>query len=276
MADGAGVAHEGPAKPHDYSMAKLGMWLFLGSEVMFFTGFIAAYIVLRSSNAMAEDQSHLDWKLAAVNTLVLICSSLTMALAVGSAQRSDTRGVRLFLGLTLVFGLVFLGIKGVEWGAKLGKTGVVAVVDEEGEEREAFLDEAEHQEKIGRPWVLVDPIQVENDEGDLVTLPAGTAVTSTVAEQIVDTTDDDDNLINRELHVKMPIGPHSSVFYSCYYMLTGFHGLHVVAGLIALGILFGCAGKFSSAWFTPVEMTGLYWHFVDVVWIFLFPVFYLI
>jgi heme/copper-type cytochrome/quinol oxidase subunit 3 len=177
--------------------AKLGMWMFLGSEVMFFTGFLAAYVALRMAAApgVIKPQA-LNWALAAFNTAVLITSSLTMALGVNSVQRGDIRSLRKFLLLTALLGATFLVVKGFEYGAKFSHG----------------------------------------------------------------------------------IYPSTDIFYGTYFVLTGFHGLHVLGGVIALSVTWVLAGRrrFSSQWYAPVENVGLYWHFVDVVWIFLFPVLYLL
>ncbi|MBI4577113.1 MAG: cytochrome c oxidase subunit 3 family protein [Planctomycetes bacterium] len=186
------------AHESEHEVSKFGMWLFLASEVMFFAAFIAAYVVLRahSRGAFAEAARELNVVLAAVNTLALITSSLTMVLAVGAAQRGDRRGTVRGLAATIALGCVFLVIKYFEYSAKFHHG----------------------------------------------------------------------------------IYPSTNAFFGCYFLLTGFHGLHVLAGIIALSILLVVAsrGVFRDGYYTPVECTGLYWHLVDVVWIFLFPILYLL
>ncbi len=186
-------------KQEAYYRAKFGMWLFLASEIMFFSGFICAYIVLRNrpENLMIalKSQEHLDKILGAINTGVLILSSLTMALAVAAAQRGNAKGLRLFLFFTILLGATFLVIKGFEYSAKFS-------------------------------------------HGDY---------------------------------------PSKNFFYGCYFTLTGFHGLHVIGGIVLMIILLllSFAGKFREK-STAIELSGLYWHFVDIVWIFLFPMLYLL
>lgn len=183
------------APDEKHETAKLGLWLFLASEVMMFGGFLASYILLRTANpGMAADSARLDRLLACVNTIILIGSSLTMALAVAAAQRGDTRGLRLNIALTIAMGIAFLAIKGVEYGGKFHH-GVY-------------------------PW--------------------------------------------------------TSIFFSCYFTMTGLHGVHVLGGLVLLLMIWTRAGSLSQGRATFVEMSGLYWHFVDVVWIFLFPLLYLL
>ena len=175
--------------------AKLGMWMFLGSEVMFFTGFLSAYVALRMSDPeWPRGHDRLNWPLAAVNTVVLIVSSFTMALGVNAAQRDLKKRLRLCLGATALLGLTFLVIKIFEYADKI-------------------------------------------HHGHL---------------------------------------PSTELFYGTYFLLTGFHGLHVLGGVVALTITLLLANRFSPRWYAPVENVGLYWHFVDIVWIFLFPTLYLL
>ena len=176
---------------------KLGMWVFLASEVMFFTGLIAAYVVLRLGHpAWPGPEGHLSVAWGTINTFVLICSSMTMVMAFAEVQRNRPGPLRLWLGWTILLGTAFLVIKAIEYSAKFS-----------------------HH-----------------------------------------------------------IFPHTSVFWSCYYTLTGFHALHVLGGIIANVWVLSLAlrNRLTSAKGYVVELAGLYWHFVDIVWIFLFPLLYLI
>jgi cytochrome c oxidase subunit III len=168
------------------------------------------YLVYRLSypQAFAAASHHLDVVLGTVNTGVLIGSSLTMVLAVYSAQMGRRRGQILFLAATLLLGLIFLGIKGVEYQHKFH----------------------EH---------LVPGAGFQFNEAD---------------------------------------PRHAAIFFSLYFAMTGMHAFHMVigAGLLIWMALRAWRGEFSAGYYTPVEMVGLYWHFVDVVWIFLFPLLYLI
>jgi cytochrome c oxidase subunit 3 len=190
--------------------ASLGMWLFIGQEVMFFGGLFLAYTIYRGAypGAFAEASHHLDWKLGAFNTAVLIGSSLTMALAVHAAALGHRQKIVTNLLLTIALGAVFLGVKVVE-----------------------YADKFEHH--------LVPGPAFHFDGSD-------------------------------------PRAAH--VFYTLYFAMTGLHALHMVVGIPILATIafFAWRGRYSPAYHTPVEMTGLYWHFVDIVWIFLFPLLYLI
>jgi cytochrome c oxidase subunit III len=211
LADGrAVVLHQFDDVEQQYEAASLGMWVFLLTEIMFFGGLFTGYTVYRAAYlaAFAEGSHHLDIVLGGINTAVLIASSLTMALAVHSAQQGERQALTRFLLLTMLLGLVFLGIKGVEYAHKF----------------------AEHLVP-GRTF----PIE----------------------------------------------GPHArqlQLFFGFYFSMTGMHALHMVIGLGILAVLAWQAwrGHFSPAYNTPVELAGLYWHFVDLVWIFLFPLLYLL
>jgi cytochrome c oxidase subunit 3 len=192
--------------------ATLGMWVFLLTEIMFFGGMFGAYTIYRGiyPEAFASTSKHMDTILGAVNTGVLICSSLTMALAVRAAQMGQRRLLILMLILTMVFGLAFLGVKGYEYHHK---------------------------------WVehLVPGFGFEYPEDP------------------------------RYFH-------EAQILFCLYFAMTGFHALHMLIGFGILTTLLVMAmrNRFSPEWYTPVEISGLYWHFVDIVWIFLFPLLYLI
>ena len=190
--------------------ASLGMWVFLATELLFFGGLFAAYLVYRIwyPSTFGEASRHLHLSFGAVNTAVLITSSLTMALAVHASALGRRGQIVLFLVLTMALGAAFLGIKGFEYYNKF----------------------TEH----------------------LIPGPG--------------------------FHFEGPDPIHAQIFFSLYFALTGLHALHMVIGLGILTVILIMAlrGKFTAAWNTPVEISGLYWHFVDIVWIFLFPLLYLI
>jgi cytochrome c oxidase subunit 3 len=202
----------------------LGMWVFIAQEVLFFGGLFTTYTVYRVKypEVFAAASHHLNVTLGAANTAVLICSSLTMALAVHAAALGRRKQIVSWLLLTVLLGGVFLGVKYVEYHDKLAPcfgdgphAGCLAPGDR-------FDAEAVH---------------LEGDEG-------------------------------RE----------AQIYYSLYFAMTGLHALHMIIGFpILLGLaVFAWKGRYGPEWSTPVELTGLYWHFVDIVWIFLFPFLYLI
>ena len=216
----------------------LGMWTFLVTEILFFGGLFLAYSIYRWSfpAAFATASHHLDLTLGAINTVVLICSSLTMAMAVHSAQTGSGRSLIGYLLLTIVLGAAFLGIKGVEYSHKFEEHLVPGA---------SFHLPAEPR---GAPHV------VDHD-------PAIAAGVPTM-----------------EYPEPEELARHAQIYFSLYFAMTGMHALHMIIGLGLLGWLVMGArrGRFVPGSDAPVEIVGLYWHFVDIVWIFLFPLLYLI
>lgn len=205
-------AHHFLSAPHEFSAAKQGMWLFLVQEVLFFSGLFVAYGLFKM---MYHDMFHAGSKMLSVpmgltNTIILITSSLTMALGVKFATLGDKKKTTLFLVLTFLLAAGFLVVKTFEYTGKI------------------------HHGLL---------------PGSLFT----------------------DQALLAE-HPKIPI------FFSIYFMMTGVHGAHVIGGMIYMLVLIRRAnrGEFGPKYYTPVEMLGLYWHFVDLVWIFLFPLLYLV
>jgi cytochrome c oxidase subunit 3 len=188
----------------------LGMWLFLVTEVMFFGGLFMAYLLYRIwyPAAWSEGSLELDIMLGGINTVVLIGSSLTMALAVRAAQTDQRKASIVFLILTMALGMTFLVIKFFEYKHKF-ETGHVP---------------------------------------------------------------------GPNFHFEGPNAPQVEIFLSLYFAMTGLHALHMLIGFgIMSWILYlAIKGRFSHQWYTPIELAGLYWHFVDIVWIFLFPLLYLV
>ena len=189
----------------------LGMWVFLVTEIMFFGGLFTAYLVYRHANpeGFAEASHHLNVTWGAVNTIVLIVSSLTMALAVRSAQISAPAKTQVvWIGATMLLGAAFLGVKAIE-----------------------YYDKFSHH---------------------LVPGP--------------------------DFHWEGKHPKPAEMFYSLYFCMTGLHAIHMVIGLGIMTVIGIMAWRrtFDADYYTPVEVAGLYWHFVDIVWIFLFPLLYLI
>jgi heme/copper-type cytochrome/quinol oxidase subunit 3 len=173
------------------AQGKVGVWWFLASEIMLFGGLIASFVVFRLGSAgWAAESAHLSVPIAAINTLVLLTSSLTMVQAFAVAERGDRQGLQRYLGVTILLGLAFLGIKAYEYTAEI---------------RAGFT-------------------------------------------------------------------PGAGIFWSFYYTMTGLHALHVLGGAILNSVLLA-ARRIRNP--HRLELAGLYWHFVDIVWIFLFPLLYL-
>ena len=247
--------HFGDAR-QQYESGKLGMWVFLLTEILFFSGLFVEYAVFRATNprVFVDGSFLLDSKLGAVNTVVLIFSSLTMALAVGAAQRGRRGPLVGLLAVTLVCGVAFLGIKSVEYGQKwkhrfvpgqarleywLGIQSPIGSADRN----------AEAPAKEFRP-----------DEEYIKEHLAHAGFEDLSEEQLAD----------RVRNLRSFVG--------IYFALTGLHALHVIIGIgVIAWILVGAVrGRFNRHNFTPVDLVGLYWHLVDLIWIFLFPLLYLI
>jgi len=190
--------------------AKLGMWIFLATEILFFGGLFMAYGAYRFlyPGTFLAAHEHLSIPMGGLNTVVLITSSLTMALAVRAAQVGDRKNLLRLLSATLLLAGVFLVVKYFEYHHKF-ELGLLP----------------------GRYY---------------------------------------------HAHEVLPGLPH--IFFGIYFVMTGLHGVHVIAGMIVIAwvIVRSYQGRYSPAWYTPVENVGLYWHLVDLIWIFLFPLLYLV
>jgi len=218
----APVTHEAEADLHvrhhfataDQQMdaSTLGMWTFLITEVLFFGGMFAGYAVYRQMYpaAFAATSEFMNVKIGAANTAVLICSSLTMAMAVRSAQLSKRADLIKYLYGTLFFGTIFLVVKAFEYHAKY----------------------VEHL----IPGPNFNP----------------------------------EHLAPQFMH-------NAQILFFLYFCLTGMHALHMIVGvgLLSYLVIQAYRNVFHAHYFAPVEMIGLYWHFVDIVWIFLFPLLYI-
>ncbi len=203
------VAHHFKTADQEFQSAKLGMWLFLTTEVLLFGGLFCAYVVFRAWHPEAfHAGSHaLNWKLGALNTLVLITSSFTMAWGVRNAQTNQFKALTINLAITFICAGIFMVVKYFEYSHKI---------------------------HVGTLWA--GKFTAPGFEGD-----------------------------------------HLPVFFSLYFLMTGLHGFHVLIGMALISWLFFRSLKthFYDEYFTPVEMVGLYWHLVDLIWIFLFPLLYL-
>ncbi|MGA2508883.1 MAG: cytochrome c oxidase subunit 3 family protein [Candidatus Acidiferrales bacterium] len=207
-----GFAHQFETVGQQREAGRLGMWVFLVTEILFFGGMFASYTIYRALHyeSFVTGSHLLEVKFGATNTYVLICSSLTMALAIRSAQTGKRKGqIILWLILTMIFGALFLGLKlRFEWYRDY-VDGIVPGIN----------------------WAY-----------------------------------------------NGPHAPGVQMFMCFYFFMTGLHALHMVAGLGVLTVLviMTARNKFSPEYYAPLEISGLYWHFVDIVWIFLFALLYLI
>jgi len=214
------LLHHFATEEQQRDASSLGMWIFLGTEVMFFGGLFCAYLIYRGMyfGDFAAASTSINALLGGINTAVLICSSLTVVLAIWAAQTARRGMLLLMLVLTMIFGLAFLGIKAKEYKDKFEEHHVPGATF-------SF----EHEQIPSHPGEYANP-------------------------------------------------RHAEIFFALYFIMTGLHALHMIVGLGIFIWLFWMAwkGRFTPGYHTPLEVGGLYWHFVDIIWIFLFPLLYLI
>lgn len=206
------VPHHFESAEQAYQSSKLGVWVFLVTEILLFGVLFTAYIIFRAlyPEMFHAASQHLDKVMGGVNTVVLICSSFTMAMAVQMTKENKRKIAAFLLLITLAFAATFMVIKYFEYSHK-------------------FHDH------------LLPGTYFKNEE-------------------------------------LLKTYPNMGLFFSIYFMMTGLHGIHVLAGMFLIGWVFKktISGKVGADYYTPTEMTGIYWHLVDLVWIYLFPLLYLV
>jgi cytochrome c oxidase subunit 3 len=273
----AHLAHHYETPRQQFEAGKLGMWLFLVTEVLLFGGLFCWYAVYRANQpeVFLAGHRYLDKSLGGLNTIVLIVSSVTMALAVRAAQLGNRRALLGFLAATFLFACCFLGVKYVEYSHKI---------------RDGLLPGRHFQpaaEKTGAGRVPVAPADAPPDAPPAPApadpAPAGAPAPppgAADAPRLVPSAAGPEGLAPPPTREVAAEAGRKSVhlFFGIYFVMTGLHGLHVIAGMIVIAWLFFRArrGAFSPSYWLPVDLGGLYWHLVDVIWIFLFPLLYLI
>ncbi len=302
------LAHHFDTPQQQFESGKLGMWLFLATEILFFGGLFCAYAVIRHlyPEIFSFSANYLDTVMGGINTCVLILSSLTMALAVRFAQVSKKGPMLICLVLTLAGAAGFLVIKYFEyshkihshlvWGAGYyvpsehgeghgGTHGEMAVPAPEGTMAGgAAAGEPAAEPADGVATAVIAPMtDLPPISGPKVDAPAISAAPTGPGGFMTDppTPKDHHAFGNGEPppHLQNPDRPpNAHLFFAVYYCMTGLHGIHVVVGMVVITwlIIRGARGDFDSEYYTPVDLVGLYWHIVDLIWIFLFPLFYLI
>ncbi len=281
MTDAAGhhddpnLAHHFDSPGQQYASAKTGMWVFLATEILMFGGLFCAYAVYRRNHPEIFEIGHrfLDANLGALNTVILLLSSFTMAWAVRAAQLNQQRATVVLLSLTLIGGAGFMGVKYLEYSHKIhlglapGKF-YLPNVEHGGAASSADTRPAEPTEDAGQTETPADRSHIAPAPDG----PAGLAESARRDEAAASRAADQPHFASPEELDK------ARMFFSIYYLLTGLHGIHVLVGMgvIVWLIRRAARGEFSSRYFTPVDLGGLYWHLVDLIWIFLFPLLYLI
>jgi len=273
-----GLQHQFDDMAQQEESVSLGMWMFLVQEIMFFGGLFTAYLVFRSKYPMAfaAGSNHLDAFWGGLNTLVLIVSSLTMALTVYYAQKGQRMTQVVLILLTMFFGAVFLGVKAIEYTDKYNH-GFVPVA---GLNRRVKADPAaEHNAGHEKPcW------EVAHGEEHTYVNPRGEFQWTDCS--LAKLAQDKNFLTDAEKNQYLSNGQIDGdkfrdkvrIFFWIYFVMTGLHALHMIVGLGLMTWLLWTAfkGYYGPDYYMPVEMSGLYWHFVDIVWIFLFPLLYLL
>jgi cytochrome c oxidase subunit 3 len=304
------LAHHFESLQQQYDSGKLGIWLFLTTEILMFSGLFCGYAVLRSLHPEIFLYAHhyLSVELGALNTVVLIFSSFTMAWGVRAAQLGQTKLLVRLLSITLACAFVFLGVKGIEYKAKweeaLGSgpyynpkewpPGLVepnfAATEETGK---SSTGKTETGKKDAAPAEAKPPAAsvaaVAPASGAAVLAGSSSAAAGGVGErsQIAPAAIGPAGLsaqwlegkhVRREAAWSGPEPNNVNLFFGLYFAMTGLHAFHVIAGMIVIGWLIKKArrGEFGPDRFAAVDFVGLYWHLVDLVWIFLFPLLYLI
>ncbi len=238
--------------------AKVGIWLFLASEVMLFGALFSAYILLRVG-AAAGTWPHglLNVPLGTINTLVLITSSITVVMAWVSLKLNQFGRFKVYQGVTLLCALGFLGIKSFEYKDKFSHYEIVRT---DGKIVDGHLVEKTKDHVILSGHVIDPSEKVEHGSHT----PEHTEITVPTAE----------------IKKMENYGPWHSTYLAIYFTLTGLHALHVIGGAVVIGFLWGPGSKMwktdPERFTNRIEVSGLFWHFVDLVWIFLFPVLYLL
>ncbi len=350
------LAHHFDTPEQQFDSAKVGMWAFLATEILMFGGLFCAYAAYRYNNpeVFRYSAEHLKWSLGATNTIILLASSLTMALAVRAAQLGQQTYLKLMLAMTLLGGVGFMVVKTVEYADKfshglfpgrwnvydravengearfqeyrthqtgaadhseLPTSGSVAPVDaghssavearvgtdahDHGDTHENKADPADNLEGSQGESATPEPTAAE---GSVPEVPSNATFALLGPEYIDPNAGTGDAAIHRpsvdanhtaDAHHGHAGGGHHGplyedltskeqanlkAFFGIYYMMTGLHGVHVVIGMGLIGwtLIKSFAGTFGPSYFTPVDLVGLYWHIVDLIWIFLFPLLYLI
>jgi len=270
-----GLQHQFEDMGQQEESVSIGMWMFLVQEIMFFGGLFSAYLVFRSKYPMAfaAGSNHLDAFWGGLNTLVLIVSSLTMALTVFFAQRNKRNMQVIMILLTMGFGATFLVVKVIEYTDKYNH-GLVPVT---GWNKKTPPAAEEHAPKPCWEHSTEEHVYV-NPKGEFQFPDCSLAKLAeeegflTESEKIGYYNPSTGQIDGNKFRDKVRI------FYYLYFVMTGLHALHMIVGLGLMAWLLFAAwrGDFSFQYYAPVEMSGLYWHFVDIVWIFLFPLLYLL
>lgn len=285
------------------SNAKLGMWLFLGTEIMFFTAFIGTYIVLRLGSKgwpTRYEDTHINVYAGGINTFVLIVSSYFVVVAHEAMSQRNFKKAKTFLAWTFLLACVFLGIKSYEYYGKIEHRILPGQIAESNQESLSWLVrdlektvDRDLTELSPKPVKMIDKraevneLAEKNDERakSVIALDKKTQAFKLKVQAETATLKDGEEFYKElaadptfkgmlgSVHEPHPI-LFGNIFASIYFIMTGFHAIHVIVGMILFA--FPLLTTLDAKWVDWVENSGLYWHFVDLVWIFLFPLIYII
>jgi cytochrome c oxidase subunit 3 len=282
------LAHHFDTPDQQYTSGKLGMWMFLGTEVLMFGGLFCAYAVYRHNHPEVFEYAHqfLDKNLGALNTLILITSSLTMAWGVRAAQMGKKSLLVALLALTILGGAGFMVVKSVEYTTKWRHHLFI------GSENNFYGDAADstrkeavtklEEEELGAKENAEAKVPTTKVEPDVIDPNAGTPDAATISAPNITPAGLAEKDAGAEKLQYKELNKHDRhrvyTFFAVYFLMTGLHGIHVLVGmgLITWILVRAMKGEFGPTYFTPVDLVGLYWHLVDLIWIFLFPLLYLI
>jgi cytochrome c oxidase subunit III len=312
------LAHHFDSPQQQFDAGKLGMWLFLITEILFFSGLFVLYAVYRARHpeVFADAHQYLDKTLGAVNTVVLLFSSLTMAWAVRCAQLSQRRGLIACLITTLACASLFLGVKAIEYSHKWDMGLFWAGMFQPHGDHHANQGLSPFLLGLSAPAMLALIVFVTGTivayvkkRPQALIVWGGLAIASAAffvgvgsamiipklvgplmpaahheAAPVIDHSSDHaaheldgEPATEAEAETEPPFS-YAGIFFSIYFAMTGVHAVHILAGMgvIAWLLVRSVRGDFTSQYFGPVDYVGLYWHLVDLVWIYLFPLLYLI
>lgn len=282
---GAHGSHEPHLHHHFEDMAQqrestlLGMWAFLCTEVMMFGGLMFAYTLYRHYffPAFQAGSHHLDITLGTINTFVLLFSSLTMAFAVRNAQLRERKKMVSCLIATMVLGAVFIGIKAKEWTHDY-HIGLVPVLNWNPELAYSEKGEGHDESAAAMPAAATSSTRSAEASGGAMASNAYDARTNsaTTSSKLYENPTAASTLV--ESSGKLINKNNLQMFFFLYFCMTGLHAIHMIIGMFIVAYMtwLGWKGFFTNGNDQPIELLGLYWHFVDIVWIFLFPLLYLI
>lgn len=289
--------HHDPNLQHHFSSmeqqmdaSKIGMWLFLATEILLFGGLFCAYAIYRAHHPEIFIYAHqfLDVKMGAINTIVLIFSSFTAAWAVRLAQIGNKTGLIICLIITILCGGIFMGIKYVEykhkwehgllWGthyqdqlahAQHGDSHETDSAHTDDTHAETVTASASNEEHAAEVTLAANEMAVDENK-DISKIPVAAVPPAGISGE------DAHSHGKHHVYTYEPKNVHK--FFGIYFCMTGLHGLHVLIGMGVLTwvLMLALRDRISPGYYTPVDLAALYWHLVDLIWIYLFPLLYLI